>query len=70
MEKNTLFKYSGQLVCLPHLYIYLPLFTLFSYSIRTRTALGKKKKNLCVLLTSKQVYKLIQRAVILKIFYV
>lgn len=30
----------------------------------------RKKKNLCVLLTSKQVYKLIQRAVILKIFYV
>lgn len=43
------------------------LFTIWSHNEEERK---KKKNKLCFALTSKQVYKLIQRAVILKIFYV
>lgn len=67
-RKNNFLSIQASL-CALHISIALPIFVFLSYWIWTHTAWGGKK-NLCMLLTSKQVYKLIQRAVILKIFYV
>lgn len=40
------------------------------HNLKSQRGGKKKKRSYALLLTSKQVYKLIQRAVILKIFYV